>query len=190
MLGGTGRDGLAVGRHQVGRYQIVTGQAIGPHEPANPASQGKASNAGVVDRAAGCGQTVHLGLTVKLAPQHATLGMYTPLRGIDANAFHRAQVNHQPAVTGGMASGVVSPPRMATSRSWVRAKVTACTTSAMPVQRAIRAGTFVDHAIPDLAGRFIVCIIGTEQGPLQAVIECLNCRTGDDSLRTSKGEST
>ena len=43
---------------------------------------------------------MQLRLAVELGPGDATLGARGAGRGIDVNAFHRQQINHQPAVDG------------------------------------------------------------------------------------------
>ena len=89
--------------------RLSQAEAVAPHQPADAPTQRQPGNAGVVDRPTRGGQAVHLGFTIKLPPQHAPLGMDATPGRIDANAFHRAQIQHQPAVTGGMAGGVMAP---------------------------------------------------------------------------------
>ena len=70
---GVDRTERAVGGDDVGGEQVVDGQAVLAHQPAEPAAEGQAGDAGVRHGAAGRGQAERLRLAVELAPQHAAL---------------------------------------------------------------------------------------------------------------------
>ena len=53
-------------------------------------------------------QTVQLGLAIELAPGDATLRPHRTALGIDVNAFHRRQVDHQSAIDGRASRHVVT----------------------------------------------------------------------------------
>src|ERR671918_675729 len=99
----TGREDLAVGRYHVSRYQVVAGQTVFPHEPADTASQREASYAGIVDRSSRCSQAVHLAFAIELTPENAALSVHPPLAWVDTNTFHGAEVDDKAAVAGRMA---------------------------------------------------------------------------------------
>ena len=64
---------LALGGDQLGLHQVVDGEPVFAHEPADAAAQGDAADAGVAHDAARGGQTVCLCLVVDVAPQGAAL---------------------------------------------------------------------------------------------------------------------
>ena len=70
------------------------------------------------------------------------------------------------------------PPRTDTrSRCW-RAKRTACTTSAVPVQRSDEAGPAIDHRVPDVARLFVGGVVRRQHGPLNPALN--DCRTSGE----------
>ncbi len=78
--------------------QVVDRRAVLAHQPADPTAERQAGDPGVRDDAADGGEPEELGLAVELSPQHACLGARRPGLRVDANAFHRRQVDHEPAV--------------------------------------------------------------------------------------------
>ena len=90
----------AVGGHDVGGEQVVDGEAVLAHQPAEPAAESEAGDAGVRHRAAGGGQPERLRLAVELAPQHPALRLGRARVGIDADALHRRQVDDEAAIVG------------------------------------------------------------------------------------------
>ena len=99
---------LPVGGDQVGRDQVVAGQAVLAHQPADAAAEREPGDAGGGDEAAGRGQAEGLGLGVELAPGEAALGPHGARLGVDPDALHRREVDHQAAVAGGVAGHVVA----------------------------------------------------------------------------------
>src|SRR4030095_8938997 len=95
--------------YHVGGHQVVAGEAIASHQPADASTQRQSGNTGVVDSPTRGGQAIHLGFTVDLPPQDASLRPDETPDRIDANAFHGTQIQHEPPVTGGMAGSVMAP---------------------------------------------------------------------------------
>ena len=93
-----GGDELAVRSDEVDGEQVVDRRAVLAHQPADPAAERQAGDAGVRDDAADRGEPEELCLAVELAPQHARLGARRPRCRVDADALHRRQVDHEPAV--------------------------------------------------------------------------------------------
>jgi hypothetical protein len=83
-----------------------------------------------------------LRLAVELAPGDTRLDASRSSGGIDMDTFEPREFDDDAVVADRVPSDVVAPPRTATSRPVSRAKSTAVTTSATPVQRAISAGHF------------------------------------------------
>ena len=64
----------AVGGDDVGAHEVVAGQALLAHEPADAAAEGEARDAGRRDEPAGGGEPEGLRLGVEVLPQQAGLG--------------------------------------------------------------------------------------------------------------------
>jgi hypothetical protein len=102
-----GGDELAIGGDHVGRQQVVAGQAALAQQPADPAAEGEAGDAGAGHQAAGDGQAERLGLVVELRPRDPGLGGSPPAGRIDPDALHWRGVDDDPAVGGGKPSDAV-----------------------------------------------------------------------------------
>jgi hypothetical protein len=98
----------AVGGDDIHRDQIVDGEATLAHQPAQAASEREARNTRRRNLAPGRGQAKGLRLVVELSPGQAGLGLHRASRGVDADALHRRQVDHQTAVADGIAGDVVT----------------------------------------------------------------------------------
>ena len=85
-----GGQEAAVGGDDVGREQVVAGQAVLALQPADAAAEREPGDAGRRDRAAGRRQPERLRLAVELAPGQAGLGARDPAPGIDPHALHPA----------------------------------------------------------------------------------------------------
>ena len=98
----------AVGRHDLDRLEGVDRQAVLADQPADPAAEGEPGDAdrpGVAERG---GQTVgRRGDRVFLGRQTG-LGPRDPALGIDVEALHGAEVEHDPAVVGAVAGEAVA----------------------------------------------------------------------------------
>jgi hypothetical protein len=89
---------VAVGGDQIDGEEVIAGQPVLSHQPAEPATEGKSSDAGRGNQPPRCCQTEDAGLTVKLAPRHPSLGPDdTPCR-VDENTFHGGEVDDHAAV--------------------------------------------------------------------------------------------
>ena len=89
---------LAVRGHQLDGDQVVAGQALGGHQPAQPAAQRVAGDPGGRDRAPGDGQAVRPGRLVDVAPARAALCPGRRRRRVDVDPAHPGQVDHQAAL--------------------------------------------------------------------------------------------
>ena len=103
-----GVDEPAVGGHEVGRDEVVAGQAVLAHQPADPAAEREPGDAGRRDEATGHRQPEGLRLVVELSPGRAALGDDALGVRVDPDALHRRQVDDDPAVGGGEPGQAVS----------------------------------------------------------------------------------
>src|SRR5207245_5926863 len=91
---------MPLGGDEFDGAKIVEGQAVLAHQPAHSTAEGEASDSGAGHHTAGNRQAVQLRLAIELGPGHATLSPRSPSVGIDVNAFHPRQVDHQSALYG------------------------------------------------------------------------------------------
>jgi hypothetical protein len=89
-----------VGGDDVGADQVVGGQAVLAHEPTDAAAEREAGDPRARHEPAGRRQPKGLGLVVELRPLQTRLGDCTAGLGIDADALHRREVDHDAAVVG------------------------------------------------------------------------------------------
>jgi hypothetical protein len=94
---------LAVGRHHVGGDQVVDGEPVLAHQPAQAAAQRQPADPRVGDGAAGRGEPERLRLMIELAPEHAALRPGRAGGRVHVDALHRGQVDDQATVVGAVA---------------------------------------------------------------------------------------
>jgi hypothetical protein len=99
---------LAVGRDELDREQVVDGQPVLGHQPAEAAAERKAGDARRGDHASGHDQPVLGGSVVQLTPDHTALRGGGRLFGIDRDPLHLGEVDHQAAVRHSAAGDVVA----------------------------------------------------------------------------------
>jgi hypothetical protein len=108
IVGGCSDD-VAPSGDQLGRHEVVDGEPVLAHEPADAAAEAEAADAGVAHDAPGGGQAVGLGLVVDVTPQGATLDLGRAFGWVDRDGAHRGQVDDDPVVAHGGAGHVVTP---------------------------------------------------------------------------------
>ena len=109
-----------VGGDDVGADEVVAGQALLAHEPADAAAEGEARDAGGRDQAAGGREPEGLCLGVEVLPEQAGLGDHAARAGIDAGALIIDRSMTMPSVV--EKPGIeCEPPRTAISRPSLRA---------------------------------------------------------------------
>jgi hypothetical protein len=163
---------LAVGRHHIGREQVVHRQAVLAHQPAQAPAQGQTCDPGVGHRPAGGGQAESLRLTVKLAPQDAALGPCGAGLGVDADPLHRRQVNDHAAIIGAVTGGAVTPAAHRRQRALLARE-----TDRVPHIRDAPAACHqrrapVDVAVPDPPGGVITGIADPDHLTPEHLAQC------------------
>ena len=89
VIAGRHPHDLALGGDHLGLYEIVDGEPVLAHEPADAAAQTKAADAGMAHYAARGSQTVCLCLMVDISPQGTALDDGRALDRIDRDGAHR-----------------------------------------------------------------------------------------------------
>ncbi len=155
-------EDLAVGRDELDRDEVVRGEPVLRHDPAEAAAEGEPGNARRRDRAARDGQPVLRDGVVELAPGEPALCGYEARVGIHRRLLHLCEVDHHRAVRDREPADVVAPaadrdlgargPREADRRRGVGGR------AAADDQR----GPPVDHPVVD-APRGLVSVVSREQ---------------------------
>ena len=91
-------EDLAVRGHELDAQQVVGREAVLGHQPAEPAAEGEAGDAGRRDRTPGHRQAVRAGGRVELVPGRAALRGHGGALGIDRDVVHVGEADHQAAV--------------------------------------------------------------------------------------------
>lgn len=158
MLLGVGGDEGAVGGDDVGGEDVVAGEAVLPHQPAQAAAERQAADAGVGNGPAGRGEAERLGLVVELAPDQAALGLDRFCPGVNADALEAGQVDHQAAVAHGVAGRAVAAATHGDLQIVRAGEVDGVDHVRDAGAADDQAGPPVDHAVPDLAGVVVAVV--------------------------------
>src|SRR5581483_4528706 len=108
LLVPAGPQDFAVRSDKVDGSEIVEGETIFAHQPAQPAAKGESGDPRAGDHSARDRQAVQLGLAIELSPGDAGLCMRRATPGVDANALHGTQVDHHATIDGRAARHVVT----------------------------------------------------------------------------------
>ena len=102
------RDEAAVGQDDVGSQQVVDGQAVAARQVPQPTAEGQTADAGGRDDAARGRQAEGVGGVVDVAPRAATEHQRRAGDGIDPDAAHAREVDHDAVVTDAETGAVVT----------------------------------------------------------------------------------
>ena len=108
VLGGTGHEQFAVGGDDIGREQIIAAQTTFPRQPAKATAEGEPGDTGIGDRATGGGQAEGLCFMIEFSPGHPAFSACCASLGIDPDAAHARQVDHQAPVAYRIAGDVMA----------------------------------------------------------------------------------
>jgi hypothetical protein len=163
VLLSAGAKAVAVGGDHIGRQDVVGGQSVAAHQPAEPSAERETRDAGMSDDPAGRGEPEGLSLAVELAPEKSRLRARRSRRRIDPQALHRREIDHEPAVTHRGAGDVVA----AGSHGHEQIALACETDSGPDVGGAGAArdepGTTIDRTVPDRAGGVVLRVAGTDE---------------------------
>ena len=110
-----------------------------------------------------------LGLAVELAPEHAGFGARRPGLWVDADAFHRREVDHEPAVTERVAADAVATGAHRDKQITLAGEAD----RGDDVGDAGAAGdpgwAAVDRAVPDRAGLVVAFVFGADHRAMDGV---------------------
>ena len=155
-------DDLTVGGDHLGFHEVVDGESVLAHEPADAAAEGEAADAGVAHDAARGSQTVRLCLLVDISPQGTGLDEGGALNGIDRDGAHRREVDHDSVVAHGGAGDVVAAASHGDVEVAVAGEAHRCDHIGGAAAAGDQPGSPVDVAVPHGAGVVEVVVVGTD----------------------------
>ena len=166
---------LALGGDHLGGKQVVDGEPVFAHEPADAAAEGEPGDAGVAHDAARGGQAVRLCLVVDVSPQGTALHDSRALDGINRDGAHRREVDHDSVVAHRGAGHVVAPASYGDLEVAVAGEAHR-RDHIGPARAAGDAGRMaVDRAIPDPAGSVVAGAGRQQQLSAERSAELVEC---------------
>jgi hypothetical protein len=167
VLPGTGRDQAAVGQHHVGFEQVVHRQAALARQMADAAAEREAADACRADDAAGRGHAEGMRRMVNIAPGATAFDAHGARRGIDADALHRRQVDHQPLVAHPQSAGVVAAAADRQAQQLLAREVDAAHHVGNVAAVDDEPRVAVDHRVVDTSRRVVVRVVRLHDAPAQ-----------------------
>ena len=160
-----GLDDGAVGQDDLGRDQVVAGQAVAAGEVADAPAQSQPGDPGRADDAAGRRQAEGAGGLVEDLPRAATAGPHRAIIPVDHHVLHQVEVDHDAAVIGPESRGTVaaSPDRHVDAFFPDDRQDTNHVCGVETPHH--RSGAPVDHAVVDPAGVVVVGMGGANDLP-------------------------
>ena len=156
----------AVRGQHLGEDEVVAGQPVLARQPADPAAERQAGDAGGRHDAAGRGEAMALGRGVEGAPSRPRGRFGNPLPGIDANEVHRRQIEHD-AVAGAVSRSTVAAAADGERKALGAGKVDPGDDVGAIEALDDRQRAAVDHAVPDPTQPVVAGIRRQHHPPLQ-----------------------
>ncbi len=155
---------VAFRRDELDREQIVCGESVLGHQPAEAAAEGVARDPRAGDRASGHRQPVLGGGAVQLRPDHAALDRGGSPLGVDRDPLHLGEVDHHPAVRHGAAGHVVAAAADRDLESGpARERERRCDVARRPAADD-ESRSAVDEAVVNGTGRVVAGVVRCEDG--------------------------
>jgi len=182
ILGGTDRQELAIRSDDIDAEEVITGEPVFACQPAQAPAQRQTRDPRRGVRAASGGETKRLRFVIEFSPCDPALSTGRAPEGINTDALHPRQVNHEAALTHRVASDVVAPAthghQQVVSTGEVHRVDDVRHARTPRKQRRFP----VDHAIPDLAGVLIASLPRTQQRAPQPRVEVVDGGFLEDSF--------
>src|SRR6266516_7844987 len=161
------------GSDEVHRQQIINGQAVLAHEPAQAAAEGQARQTSSAYGAGGRGGSIGLRCLHKLAKPETCLSPGRLLRWIDPDAFHAREIDDHAAIADGTATDAVASTAHRNAQVMVTSKLDGSDHIDYIDAADDQSRVFVDHPVPDLPGSVIATLVRAEQFATQIGFEIL-----------------
>ncbi len=175
----------AIGGDYFRAEQVVAGESVLAHDPAEPSAQGQTRKPGIRVSAGRRRQTKGLGCAVELAQPDSGLGTYHARDRIDCDSFHSSDVDYNPAVTHRFPTKAVTAGPDCRQQAVVARKVDRANDVFDLGAFNDHSGPLFDHAVPNQPCRFILAVTGHNHSPLDTCRKSLD-RCAADFRHCSK----
>src|SRR5438067_322544 len=174
VLADTGSEHPSIGSDDLDCQQIVNGQAVLAHEPAQAAAEGQARQASSAYGAGGRGESIGLRCLHKLAKPETCLSPGRLLCWIDPDAFHAREIDDHATIADGTATDAVA----STAHSHKQVVEAPEPDGSHDIDHVGAADesrrVLINHAVPDPASRVIAVIVRADQFAPQMGFEVLH----------------
>src|SRR3954447_10910730 len=113
---------------------------------------------------------------IDITPGEAALDAHGARGGVDADALHVREVDHQPAIAGAQAGAVVPTPAYGQCELVLAREADSADHVGHTDTAREQRGSFVDHGVVDLAGIVVAYVARLDQLAAQSRCEILNRR--------------
>ena len=165
MRVGVDLEHLAVGRHELGGEQVVSGEPVLGHQPAEAAAERVAGDPGRRDRASRDGQSVLGCRVVQLPPEHAALDGGRCAVGVDRDPFHLGEVDHHAAIRHGTTGDVVPAAPHRDLEPALACEREPCHNVSSRPGADDRGRLAIDHPVVYCAGRVVARVLRPDNRP-------------------------
>src|SRR5262245_18363482 len=161
---GTRPHDVARSGDDLGRHQVVGGESVLAHEPAEPATECQNRDTGRGHHAAGRGEAMEMGLPIDTVPRHASLSAHRATLGIDVDALHQREVEHQPTFADGLPRDAVTVATDAEIEAVRAGESNGVDDVGGPEAASDQGGTADERAVVDAASLVVADVGWREEG--------------------------
>ena len=158
-------EDVALCRHQLDREQVVRGEAVLGHQPAEPTAERVARDTRPGHGPSGHCEPVLGGRLVQFSPEDAALDLGGRLIGIDHDPFHLGEVDHHTTVGHGAAGHVVAAAADRDLEPRSERESQRCNDVVGRPAADDERWSAVDEAVVHGSGLLVACVLGAEDGP-------------------------
>src|SRR5882724_411117 len=172
-LGAGGDDG-ALGGDDLAGQEVVDGEAMFAHQPADAAAEPEAGDARAGDDAGRHGQAMDMGLAIDIAERGAGLHARGARLRIDEHARHGREIDDDAIVAQRATPDIVAAASDGDEKIMRAREFHGVDDIGDPGAAGDEARMPVDATVPDLAGLVVACIVGLDDRAVEALLELLD----------------
>ncbi len=184
---GSGAPELTVRRHDVGGQEVVADEPVLAHQPSHAPAEGEAGDARLAHHPARGGEAESLRLVIEVLPQDSGLSPGRLGRGIDVDALHQRQVDHEPVVAHGGSRDIVATATHRDQQALGRGEAHRLQHVGGARAAGDEARPLVDHRVPDTPRGIVSIVAGGEEGTAHSRTKIVDRGGVERALRTLQG---
>ena len=185
VLVGAGADDAAVGGDELEAADVVAGEPVLAHEPADAAAERQPGDAGLRDDADRHREAVEMGLPVDVAKGGAALHPHGGGLGVDDHAAHVGEVDDEPVVAERPAGDVVAAAAHRDQQVVVAGEAHGADHVGDAAAADDQPGPAVDRGVPDRAGDVVARILGQDRAAGEPALRNLRRRRDRPTPRSA-----